>query len=168
MRIAYDQLGGCVEEIKYICVCVFLLHEPSLLSLQWLNPLSDVGVLYIGFDPGGQRSSCCTCTLCILTIRTKASQVRNNSVGNNKGLITPALHLLLILLLWQPDLGIEGGLIPVEQLFHTLSNLRGDVPGLKGSNVLPHTTFSQKATGKKGKRKKHKGGEIGLDMSRSR
>lgn len=82
-------MTSCLAVLKkYICVCVFLLHEPSLLSLQWLNPLSDVGVLYVGFDPGSQRSSRCTCTLCILTIRTKASQVRNNSVSNNKGLIT--------------------------------------------------------------------------------
>lgn len=127
-----------------------------------------MGVLDIGFDPGSERSSCCTCALCILTIKqhhkSETTQLQQQPQYHlqstkrkkiNRGLVTSA------------DLGIEGGLVPVEQLFHTLANLRGDVPGLKCSYVLPHTTLSQKATDKKVKKQtKKKQSERGLDMSR--
>lgn len=55
------------------------------------------------------------------------------------------------------DLGVEGGLVPVEQLLYTLANLGGDVPGFECSYVLPHTALGQKASEKKGVRKKSKG-----------
>lgn len=52
------------------------------------------------------------------------------------------------MLLWLTDLWIKGGPIPVEQLFHTLANIRGDVPRLECGYVLPHATLRQKATEK--------------------
>ncbi len=138
---------GCVEEMKQshpwvfsglvvVHLCEFLLLQSGLLSLQWPDPLEDVRVLDIGCDPGSQRSSCCTCTLCILTRKTTASQIRHNSVTNTATLSSAAnrrtqqgvnnshqLHVHFLFCSSDPDLGIKGGLVPVEQLFHTLANL---------------------------------------------
>lgn len=58
----------------------------------------------------------------------------------------PTLHVILIVLSWSADLGVKRCLVPVEQLLHTLANLRGDVTGCKRRYVFPHTPLSQKAT----------------------
>lgn len=49
----------------------FLLSQSGLLSLQGLDPLQNVGVLDVGFHPGGQGSSCCACTFRILKNKAK-------------------------------------------------------------------------------------------------
>lgn len=127
--------------IVWLCIYVFILHQSSLLPLQWLYPLKDMGVLDIGFDPDSQRSSCCTCTLCILTITQHHVTEKNIVIAALSVTVKVILNLL-----WWSDLGIKRGLVSVKQLFHTLTNLRRDVPGLKCGYILPHTTLSQKAT----------------------
>lgn len=54
----------------------FLLSQSGLLSLQGLDPLQNVGVLDVGFHPGGQGSSCCASTFCILKNKAKIRRTR--------------------------------------------------------------------------------------------
>lgn len=76
----------------------------------------------------------------------------------------PTVHPISIALSRQGHLWIEWGHVPVEQLFHALADLWCDVPGLKRSDVLPHTTLSQKAEDKK----LGKGGQIRQQKGKTR
>lgn len=122
----------------------FLLSQSGLLSLQGLDPLQNVGVLDVGFHPGGQGSSCCASTFCILKNKAKIRRTRcekehrslpSAGVAVRRAAASPC----------QGHLWIEGSRVPVEQLLHALADLGCDAPGLEGSDVLTNATFGQKA-----------------------
>lgn len=137
-------MGTCEEELIKTFLwshLEFLLSQSSLLSLQGLDPLQNVGVLDVGFHPSSQGSSCCACTFCILKNKAKLAETVWEIIDRYPR--RPASSAPLC----QGHLWIEWGRVPVEQLLHALADLGCDAPGLKGSNVLPNTTLGQKATG---------------------